>query len=217
MFKSEDGGENWKKYDKGLTKDPQPDSRVAIYNKLPHFSHLKVSKNYRNDKSIFIGAFDSLFKSTDGGDNWLQLDTKPARLIMGLGISPAYNNNYTIAITTYGGGAYTSIDKGATWLINNRGLDTTRLNDIVFSPNYHSNSTLFSASYHYFLKSGDKGSHWTSIKQNLCFTVDVPGIRKGYRSRIRKMLGKWFSQRYSDKTKRVGLAHCYGCFSGFCL
>jgi len=51
-------------------------------------------------------------------------------------VSPANGDEFQIAITTYGGGAYFSSDRGESWTIANKGLVTTRLADIEFSPDY---------------------------------------------------------------------------------
>lgn len=106
VFRSNDGGKTWNKYSKGLTSDFQADQR-----KEPHFMELKISKTFGKDKTIFLGGYDGLFKSTDGGYVWKQMDTLSLRLIIGLALSPSYKNDSTVAITTYVGGAYKTTDK----------------------------------------------------------------------------------------------------------
>ncbi len=139
VFYSNDGGNTWRKYSKGLTKDRQADEI-----NVPHFKDLIISPTFSQDKTIFLGGFDGLFKSTDGGRVWKQMDTLSLSIIIGLGLSPDYRNDSTVAITTYLGGAYISQDKGANWTAINKGLEEgrrkgiARLFDIVFSPNYRS-------------------------------------------------------------------------------
>ena len=158
IYKSEDGGDSWKRYDLGLTCDFQAD---AAFYKSPHFRAVRISNAFAEDGTVFLAGFDGLFKSTDGGRHWTQLETLPLRLVKGLGLSPGDKDSLSIAITTYGGGAYTK--QGTRWAVNNTGLDRTRLTDIVFSPNYHSDNTIFSASRGYLLKSTDRGSSWDRI------------------------------------------------------
>lgn len=161
VFISNDGGETWKKYDKNLTTDSQADS---IQYKSAHFRDISISNTYRKDGTIFLGGFDGLFKSLNGGHSWEQIETMPVHIIKGLSVSPPSGKNFTIGVTTYGGGAYFSEDKGAHWSVNNLGLRTTRLSDIAFSPNYVSDNKVYTASQLYFLISKDKGIRWDRIQ-----------------------------------------------------
>lgn len=176
VFISDDGGDTWTRYPLGLTCDIQADSDEY---KSSHFRDLRVSNNFAQDKTLFLGGFDGLFKSVDGGRRWTQMETLPVGLIKGLRLSPGSRDSLSVAITTYGGGAYIT-DDGATWLIGNKGLETTRLTDIVFSPCYSSDSTVFSGSSGRLLKSTDEGKNWE--------TVDL-GYRS-WRTRIYSLLRK---------------------------
>ncbi len=155
-YGSNNGGKSWSKYDQGLTIDAQADTDQY---RSPQFRKIKISRAFKKNRTIFLGGFDGLFRSTNGGLNWIQMETLPLSLIKGLAVSPG-SSNYAIAITTYGGGAYVSQDKGNSWLICNKGLKTTRLSDIVFSPDYQKDRTLYSASKGVLLKSTDAGNNW---------------------------------------------------------
>ncbi len=157
VFCSTDGGKNWEKYDKGLSKDSQADSDKY---RSPHFRNIRISNFFNKDKTIFLGGFDGLFKTSNGELDWVQLETLPLRLIKGLSVSSGNRNNSTIAVVTYGGGAYITKEQGHKWIIANKGLRKTRLTDIVFSPNYESNGTLFSAHKYYILTSKNDGHSW---------------------------------------------------------
>ena len=159
VFISNDGGTTWKKHSEGVTSDSQADTY-----KLPHFMDLRISKSFTKDKTIFLAGFDGLFKSTNSGDVWTEMVTLPLKLIMGLGLSPSYKDDFEVAITTYGGGVYLTDKQGNTWTINNKGLKETRLDNIVFSPSYRVDNTIFSASTNFFFKTTDGGNNWEEIK-----------------------------------------------------
>ena len=159
VFRSTDGGESWEKNENGITKDSQADSDQY---RSPHFRDLRISNSSDKSNAIFLAGFDGLFKSINAGKDWLQLETLPVSQIKGLAIS-ADTENYSVAITTYGAGAYISKDKGESWFIANKGLKTTRLSDISFSPNYEEDKTIYSASMGFLLKSTDGGGQWQKI------------------------------------------------------
>lgn len=143
VFRSDDGGGTWTKYSTGLTSDAQAD--LARF-KSPHFSEVRMSKNFLQDRTIFVGGYDGLFKSTDAGNRWLAIETLSAKIIMSLAISPQSQGRSTMAMTTLLGGAYLSADQGTTWGKINQGLADVHLLDIAFSPNFPSDGALFTIS-----------------------------------------------------------------------
>ncbi len=159
IFISNDLGENWNQYSDGLTTDKQADTAMYL---SPYFRQIKMVPG--NSEIVFLAGFDGLFKSETGGKNWFELETLPVSLIKGLAVSASKNGNYSLGITTYGGGAYISHDHGESWLISNNGLKTSRLMDIQFSPAYHKDQTIFTGSKGLLLKSTDRGNSWEQIQ-----------------------------------------------------
>jgi len=177
VFKSEDGGDSWHRYRVGLTCDHQADS---VKYKSPHFRALRISNDFANDQTVFLGGFDGLFKSTDGGKHWTSMETLSLGLIKGLALSPGDRTNLSVAVTTYGGGCYTIDSREATWMVNNDGLNKTRLSDISFSPSYQTDNILFSASRGYLLRSTDRGENWDKIEVNYVENRTTPLRKKLY-------------------------------------
>ena len=172
IFYSDNAGNSWqKKWQKGLTKDTQADE--DRYNR-PHFSDLRLSNDFSQDRTMFLAGFNGLFKSTNSGRTWKELDTLSPRIVTTLAISPNYKNDSTIAIGTYRRTAYLSEDKGVTWKHIDRGLSKVRYKNsivveqprfysIVFSPNYALDKTIFASLRYQFVKSTDRGKNWKNI------------------------------------------------------
>lgn len=172
-FQSVDSGKTWTKFSQGLTKESQADSM-----KSPHFTDLSISPAFSRDKTMFLGGFDGLFKSTDGGRIWQEIETLSLGTITSMAVSPNYQNDSTIAIVTYVGSVDISRDGGKTWQRNDRGLEVPRLTrsfqkpaqdprrffDVAFSPNYGSDREIFATIlWENFLKSNDGGLSWQII------------------------------------------------------
>jgi len=164
VFSSVDGAQTWQLFSENLTTDKQADTKKY---RSPHFRGVRLSKRFTADNTLFVAGFDGLFVSKTGGKEWKQLETLPLSLVKGLDVFSTEEIT-SIAVTTYGGGAYISSDKGKNWIIGNSGLKTTRLSDIRFSPAYRRDKTILSASKGYLLISDDGGKSWrkTDLKYN---------------------------------------------------
>ena len=169
------GDGSWTKLSQGLSKHGQADEKGF---QRPHFSDLAISPSFNSDRTLFLAGFNGLFKSTDGGSQWSELDALSSRIVLGLAISPNYANDSTLAVVTYVGEAYLSRDRGKTWQPMYKGLeiprftknwrqpedDPRRFFDIAFSPNYSQDGHLFLGTLrNYFLKGSDRGENWQVI------------------------------------------------------
>jgi len=155
LFGSNDRGRTWKKSSKGLTTDIQADEL-----KTSHFRGLRISKTFDKDRTLFVGGFDGLFKSQDGGQSWIEVETLAAGNVQHFAFSPAYKDDHTIAISTFNGGVYITKDHGDNWEVRNRGLFRTHLMDIAISSNFASDRTIFANDNLRYYKSNDGGQYW---------------------------------------------------------
>ncbi len=159
LLKSADGGKTWRKFEQGLSTHPQADL-PAFYS--PYFRQIAIDKT---SNTIYLAGFDGLFKSSDNGRNWLQLETEPVGNIWALSLSPEFNNDFVVAVTTFDAGAYTAKNSDLDWSVNNQGLLSTRLRKLVFSPDFANDHTVFSAEDEgdNLLKSTDGGKRWAIV------------------------------------------------------
>lgn len=119
VFRSTDGGKNWEKVlyksDKAgaidLTMDP----------KNPRILYASIWEAYRTFWTLSSGGPDSgLYKSTDGGDTWVELTNKEGlpkgiKGKIGLAASPARRDRIWALVEAEEGGFFRSDDGGETW------------------------------------------------------------------------------------------------------
>lgn len=121
-----------------------------------------------NPSTIYIGTGDrdasdapgqGVFKSTDGGQNWVQSNSGMGNAIVGcMLIDPA---NPQVLIAGCSSGVYKSIDGGATWQYKAGGF----FKDLTFKPG---NTNIIYGTYSgIFVRSTDKGETWTQVTNGI--------------------------------------------------
>ncbi len=166
VFRSADRGLTWKLGRKNLTKHVQADTR-----KVPHFYTIRLPRNFDGQQPVFLGAYDGLFESADGGASWTQRDTLGLGVLIDLAISPNFASDSTLAFTTYWHGAILSRDAGQTWtpmhaqtLANHQDRrKIIRVHSVYFSPNYAQDQVIWVGIRNEWLKTTDHGKSWASV------------------------------------------------------
>ncbi|MEJ7769580.1 MAG: hypothetical protein WKF89_17305, partial [Chitinophagaceae bacterium] len=91
----------------------------------PNVLYASIWEVYRTPWKMWGGGGSSgLFKSTDGGDNWIELTKKPGMPAgpvgkIGVTVSPVDNNRVWAIVESDSGGVYRSDDAGMTWKLTN--------------------------------------------------------------------------------------------------
>jgi photosystem II stability/assembly factor-like uncharacterized protein len=170
VFRSTDDGETWKPMTDGLTTDSQADE-VGV----PQFRAVAAAADGSGDYSLFVGGFDGFFRYDHGNRTWVPVETL-TEYIVGLAVSPDFANDRTVAVMTYVKGAFISDDGGDKWRFANEGLGVAdvgpgnkfaplrRLHNVVFSPDYANDGTIFSANWVRIVKSTNRGATWEEIE-----------------------------------------------------
>ena len=168
VYRSTNAGATWVRASRGLTSDIQ-----AHVVHVAEFRAIAAAPG-PHGTVLYVGGFDGLFRSDDGGRRWHQTQTL-ADFVVGLDVSPDFTRDHTVAAATYVKGAYLSTDAGERWQTIDRGLQESlgagnkfapirRLHSIAFSPDYARDHTIFSAGWTAFLKSTDRGGTWRIIQ-----------------------------------------------------
>ena len=166
VYRSTDRGATFSSASVGLTTDPQ-----AADEGRPQFGDVTAAVAPDGRQVLFVAGFDGLFRSDDRGGRWSEIQTQ-ADYVVGLDVSPNYENDASAFVNTYVKGAYATSDGGARWLErnvitgvgqSNEFAPVARLGNVHYSPNYAADGTIFSASAFVLLKSTDRGASFVKI------------------------------------------------------
>lgn len=140
-----------------------------------HIAWLVPSPNYDIDHLLYAGFqpsygdFDKIavFRSRDSGATWEFVDGLPTDTITTLTFSPDFAHDQTLWVTarrfynqdSYG--VFKSTDGGQTWDLANFGLGDLNVREIVVSPDYRRDQTVFAVTAHFdAYRSLDGGLTW---------------------------------------------------------
>ncbi|MEJ2163641.1 MAG: hypothetical protein P8X60_10135 [Robiginitalea sp.] len=124
VYRSMDGGKSWERVLYVSDKAGAGDLIMDPGN--PRVLYASTWQMKRNGYRMDSGGPDSrMFKSTDGGDNWVDISTSPGLPafpwgISGIAVSPQNTNRIWAIIEAAEGGVYRSDNGGQTWKRINR-------------------------------------------------------------------------------------------------
>jgi len=128
VYRSQNGGKTWERI--LYVSDKAGAGDLVLDPNNPRIMYAATWQMRRNGYRMDSGGPDSkIFKSTDSGDNWVEIThnqglPKGVLGIVGLAVSPVNSNRIWAAIEAEKGGIYRTDDAGKTWeLVNtNRSL-----------------------------------------------------------------------------------------------
>lgn len=108
----------------------------------------------------FLGMFEGLWTSTNNGASWQYIDTCPTRFVRYINMSPNFPVDQTIFVSTYGSGNLWTTDAGATWTLQNNGMQAPYTDGSAISPNYTNDGMAFSGNHNGLQRTSDNGATW---------------------------------------------------------
>jgi len=123
VFRSRDGGVTWEQV--LFISDKAGAADLIIDRRNPDTLYASIWEVYRTPWKMWGGGGASgLYKSTDGGDSWIELTDKPgmpARPVgkIGITVSPVDSDRLWAIVESAEGGVFRSDDGGETWMLTN--------------------------------------------------------------------------------------------------
>ncbi|WP_374953041.1 WD40/YVTN/BNR-like repeat-containing protein, partial [Nitrosomonas ureae] len=133
---------------------------VQVLDKTNKVTVIAISPDYATDNTIVIASDTGyLQKSTNGGNDWINLGNPTGTIIYDMAIAPGGEE---IFLATPSFGIFYSSDGGSTFINKGNNLPNEAINNIAVSPNYAIDRTVFCTSLRQSVfKSTDKGNNWT--------------------------------------------------------
>ena len=169
VYKSEDAGGSWREINNGLpavSSQGESEDTISSWRSIT----IIVSPSYANDKTIFAGSPQGLYRSRNKGEIWAQIGQNSMVQdghIIGLGFSPSFGADRTLIVSVAGKGLFKSNDGGTTFeeIAPQLVRDNHIFNFVAFSPKYERNRTIYGASEEHVFRSGDQGDTWEILKR----------------------------------------------------
>ncbi|MFX1555481.1 MAG: hypothetical protein ACFFBV_16270, partial [Promethearchaeota archaeon] len=154
VYRSTDGGDSWQ------AADSHPDGM------LPGAFRLAISPDFAQDGLIYVLSGRQLLCSTDGGQNFADLDPPwfGTRRVQALAFSPTFAADRTLIASVWDEGLHRSTDAGAMWTPIGSGLPSGDLLALTLSPNFDADGTalLILDQNQTVYRSTDGGDNWVA-------------------------------------------------------
>jgi photosystem II stability/assembly factor-like uncharacterized protein len=133
----------------------------------PYISVQSLAIDPKSPQTLFAGTSSGVFKSTDGGNSWKEVNNKILSnvFVSALAIDPSAPQ--TIYAATSGNGLFKTTDGGQTWTAINKIPPTMVIRSLVIAPS--SPQTLYAGTSTITFKSTDGGSTWNMLSS----TADI--------------------------------------------
>lgn len=141
-----------------------------------------VSPNFASDNTVFAGTDNGVYKSTDGGSSWTQVNNGLTTTdVRSMAISPNFASDNTLFAGTWGGGLFKSTDGGGNWSSVNNGITSNNIYTVAFSTNYAVDDTVFAGAHGGadpggVYKSTDSGANWAEANNGIPNNSNVQAI-----------------------------------------
>jgi photosystem II stability/assembly factor-like uncharacterized protein len=138
---------------------------------------LAISPNFASDETLFVGTQSGIFRSTNGGRAWREIDLPVGfEAVLSLVISPNFTKETTLFAGTENRGVLHSTDAGQTWEPLAQSVLTGPINSILLGTDYSNKPEILVLQGGDLLTSGNGGNTWKVWRKNELFKKEVTAV-----------------------------------------
>jgi photosystem II stability/assembly factor-like uncharacterized protein len=135
---------------------------------------LTVSPAYAEDQTLFAGAQSGLFRSSNGGRSWREVDLPVGyTTVLSLALSPSFAQDGTLYAGTEDHGLLRSTDRGRSWQPLGEGTWTEPINSVLVGSEFDQRPELLVLHGGSLLHSADGGGAWALWREEQLAGQDV--------------------------------------------
>jgi photosystem II stability/assembly factor-like uncharacterized protein len=123
---------------------------------------MAISPGYADDETLFVGTESGIFRSTNGGRAWREVDFSPDLApVLSLAISPNYAQDGILLAGTEAHGLFHSHDGGGTWESLSTAAPGGTVNSILLAPDFPAQAHVLALLADGLVVSRDGGRTWS--------------------------------------------------------
>ncbi len=152
-------------------------SWTKLLNPTASVNQVEVSPNFAQNTTVLIAdSSGNLQISTDGGNNWIDRGNPAGAITYGIAIAPGAAREIFLATSN---GVFYSNDLGKTFINKSTNLPVEAVNNIVISPNYLIDRTLFCTTQtKAVFKSTNRGNSWVLHNSGAVITGQTEALNE---------------------------------------
>lgn len=138
---------------------------------------LAISPNFIEDDTVFAGTQSGIFRSTNGGRAWREVDLLVGyETVLSLALSPDFARDGILLAGTETRGLLLSTDKGESWRQVGEDVFIMAVNAVILSPDFATRQEILALHGGSLFHSADRGNTWTPWRENILADKDVTAI-----------------------------------------
>jgi photosystem II stability/assembly factor-like uncharacterized protein len=138
---------------------------------------LAISPNFAEDETVFAGTQSGIFRSTNGGRAWREVDLPVGyETVLSLALSTDFAWDGILLAGTETQGLLLSTDKGESWQQVGEDVFTMAVNAVILSPDFATRQEILALQGGTLFHSADRGDTWTLWREKILANKDVTAV-----------------------------------------
>lgn len=138
---------------------------------------LAISPNFARDETVFVGAQSGVFRSTNGGRAWREVDLPVGyEAVLSLALSPDFARDGILLAGTETQGLLLSTDAGESWQCVGTDVFTESVNAILLAPDFSARPEILALHAGTLFHSTDRSETWAPWRESILADEEVTAV-----------------------------------------